>query len=308
VNGKAWPFLVVKPRRYRFRLVNAGNARVYSLSLTSNLSFTQIGSDGGLLDHPQTLTLITVAPAERVDFVIDFALVAGQDVILHNSALVPYPDGDPVFTPPSTRTIMKFKVKKFDADDAPNSPAIPTTLRDADPAVNLTAALLRTFTMIEMADKDDFPIGSLLSNRTWTDPVTETPYLASTEVWEFINLTPDAHPMHIHLVKFKVLNLQAFNLTLYEEGGCDRFEEHYRGPGSCISEPSVAPMAYHAGWKDTVVSLPGHVTRLVLHWSPEYGGEFPFDATAKPGYLWHCHILDHEDNDMMRPIQLLRRS
>lgn len=308
VNGKAWPYLVVKPRKYRFRLVNAGNARVYELSLsTPKTSFVQIGSDGGLLEHPQTLDVITVAPAERVDFIIDFAIVAGEDVILHNSALVPYPDGDPIFTPPSTRSIMKFKVKKFDADDSPNSPAIPQTLREADPVVSIDHALWRTHTMIEMADEDDFPTGSLLSNLTWLDPVTETPYLGSTEVWEFINLTPDAHPMHIHLIKFKVLNLQPFNLTLHEEGGCHRFEEHYRGPGSCISEDSVAPMVYHAGWKDTVVALPGHVTRLVLHWSQEYGGEFPFDATAKPGYLWHCHILDHEDNDMMRPIQLLRR-
>lgn len=307
VNGKAWPYLVVKPRKYRFRLVNAGNARVYEFSLSSpNTSFVQIGSDGGLLEHPQHLDVVTVAPAERVDLIIDFAAVAGENVTLHNAALVPYPDGDPLFTPPSTRSIMQFRVKPFDADDAPNSPLIPENIT-THPVTNITGALVRTHTMIEIADENDFPTGSLLSNFTWRDPVTETPFLGSTEVWEFINLTPDAHPMHIHLIKFKVLNIQAFNLTLYEEGGCDRFETDYRGIGSCITTDSVAPLVNHAGWKDTVVALPGYVTRLALHWTPEYGGEFPFDATAFPGYLWHCHILDHEDNDMMRPISLQRR-
>lgn len=75
-----------------------------------------------------------------------------------------------------------------------------------------------------------------------------------------------------------------------------------------MSEEPVAPMTYHLGWKDTVLALPGMVTRLVVHWSPQSGyGEFPFDAAAAPGYLWHCHILDHEDNAMMRPIQVKRR-
>lgn len=308
VNGKAWPYLVVKPRKYRFRLVNGGNARVFELSLsTHKTGFIQIGTDGGLLEKPMYVSSLIAAPAERLDFIIDFSLVAGEDIILKNSALVPYPDGDPAFTPPSTQSIMKFKVKKFDKDDAPNSPAIPAMLRKPDPVISLENATWRTNTMIEIADEDDFPTGSLLSNLTWMDPVTDIPYLGSTEIWEFINLTPDAHPMHIHLIKFKVLNIQPFNLTLYEEKGCHRFEHSYRGPGSCITEDPLEPKAYHAGWKDTVIALPGYITRLVLHWSPEYGGEFPFDATAKPGYLWHCHILDHEDNDMMRPIQMLRR-
>lgn len=308
VNGKAWPYLVVEPKKYRFRLVNAGNARVYEFSLSSpNATIVQIGSDGGLLEHPHNLPTLTVAPAERADIIIDFAAVAGQNVTLKNAALVPYPDGDPLFTPPSTQSIMQFRVGMMNPNDTMASPPIPENIT-VHPVVNTTGALVRTHTMIEIADANDFPTGSLLSNLTWMDRVTETPFLGSTEIWEFINLTPDAHPMHIHLIKFKVLELQAFNLTLYEEGGCDRFERDYRGPGSCITTDSVPPMMYHAGWKDTVTSLPGYITRLVLHWSPEYGGEFPFDATAAPGYLWHCHILDHEDNDMMRPISLIRRT
>lgn len=122
---------------------------------------------------------------------------------LKNAALVPYPDGDPLFTPPSTQSIMQFRVGMMNPNDTMASPPIPENIT-VHPVVNTTGALVRTHTMIEIADANDFPTGSLLSNLTWMDRVTETPFLGSTEIWEFINLTPDAHPMHIHLIKFKV--------------------------------------------------------------------------------------------------------
>lgn len=313
VNGKAWPYLHVKPRKYRFRLLNAANARFFEFSLNNaKLSFIQIGTDGGLLEKSQTLKKMLVAPAERVDFIIDFSKVPGCEVIMNNSGAAPYPAGDPANSPPSTNAVMKFIVKDehHHPDDETAMAKIPAILREADaPLSSEHVNKRRTKFMFEDDDALGNPTGSYLSNLTWMDPPTETPYVGDTEIWEFINFTPDAHPMHIHLVPFKLINQQPFNLTLWQSGGCTQFNHSYHGPESCFTGPPVGPSPNQVGWKDTIVSLPNHVTRLMLKWTSQRGrnGKFPFDPTSGPGYVWHCHILDHEDNDMMRPIKLYKK-
>lgn len=306
VNGKAWPYIKVAPQKYRIRFLNGANARVFVLSLSHpNLSFIQIGTDGGMLHKSQSLKTLTLAPAERIDCIIDFALAANTEVILNNTGAAPYPSGDPTFSPPSTAAVMKFIVKKSTTH---SSPPVPATVGLPYPALNLKNALVRPLFMVENDDADGNPLESLLSNHTWRDPVTEKPVLGATEIWEFINFTPDAHPMHIHLVEFQALNQQPFDLDLWSDGGCQIFNSTYGENGSCFTSGPVAPSLNQVGWKDTVLSLPGHVTRVVVQWASRDGRPFRFDATAGPGYVWHCHILDHEDNDMMRPIKLVKRS
>ncbi|CAK9271596.1 unnamed protein product [Sphagnum jensenii] len=348
VNGKAWPYVRVQPRMYRLRVVNAANARFFQLSLSDErLSFVQIGTDGGLLDRPQVLSELTIAPAERIDFLIDFALLGrgAHEILLLNSGPAPFPSGDPAFSPPRTKNMMKFFVVKDSPQQRqnpePERARIPAQLRggetedeeDSSAMVKtvpiesfLQEANWRTNFMVEFDDKDDSPTHSLLSNHSWSDPVTEKPVLGATEVWEFINFTPDAHPMHIHLVQFRFLNQQSFNQSLSqttmgmgmgmevgEEGKSCSFHLPFPDPRSCFTEEPRGPAANQVGWKDTIVSWPGNVTRLLLQWTSRDGdgsgsGQFfPFDATAGPGYVWHCHILDHEDNEMMRPIAIQPR-
>ncbi|CAM6023991.1 unnamed protein product, partial [Sphagnum balticum] len=344
VNGKAWPYVRVQPRMYRLRVVNAANARFFQLSLSdSRLSFVQIGTDGGLLDRPQVLSELTIAPAERIDFLIDFALLGSgaHEILLLNSGPAPFPSGDPAFSPPRTKNVMKFFVVKDSPQQRqnpePERARIPAQLTGGETEEDeegssamvktvpiesfLQEANWRTNFMVEFDDKDDSPTHSLLSNHSWSDPVTEKPVLGATEVWEFINFTPDAHPMHIHLVQFRFLNQQSFNQSLSqmtmgmgmemevgEEGKSCSFHLPFPDPRSCFTEEPRGPAANQVGWKDTIVSWPGNVTRLLLQWTSRDGdgsgsGQFfPFDATAGPGYVWHCHILDHEDNEMMRPI------
>jgi hypothetical protein len=106
----------------------------------------------------------------------------------------------------------------------------------------------------------------------WSDPLQTNPALDSTETWELWNWTVDGHPIHLHLVKFKVVNREAFDpLT---------------GTLSGVVNP---PEATEAGWKDTVIAYPGEVTRV----------NATFDIEGL--YVWHCHIVEHEDNEMMVP-------
>jgi spore coat protein A len=113
------------------------------------------------------------------------------------------------------------------------------------------------------------------------EPVTENPTLNSTEIWEIYNETVDAHPIHLHLVTMQLINRQKFNAKIDEENG---------KPTNIrlIGQPQN-PAPDEQGWKDTWVMNPGEVTRVIAK----------FD---RPGlYVWHCHILSHEEHDMMRP-------
>jgi len=296
VNGRVWPYMNVEPRRYRLRVLNGSGARFYRLSLSGGRPFMQIGTDGGYLPAPVWVQQLVLAPAERADLIVDFAgMAVGSAMVMQNDAPTPFPEGDRP-DPRTTGRIMQFRVVALTSADASR---VPEKLDDI--AMLGKPARTRTLTLDEhMGHKG--PLAALLDGKRWTDPVSETPALGETEIWEFANLTADAHPIHLHLVQFQVLGRQAFRADEYEE-----LKRPERGPlEPFLVGPVKPPDPNERGWKDTVRTNPGEVTRILVRFAPMNGGEYSFDATAEPGYVWHCHILEHEDNEMMRPYAIRR--
>lgn len=283
VNGKTWPVLNVEPRKYRFRFLNGSDSRFYKLYLGNTIPFVQIGTDGGLLNTPVSFNQMLLAPGERKDVIIDFSNPAllGQTIILKNNARSPYPMGET----PDPRTvgqIMAFQVS-VPLNGVDNS-VIPAVLRPTPIAVLGNPDNTRQLLLIET--EDDFnrlkpQLGtSALGPLNWDDDITENPMLNALEEWQVINFTPDAHPVHLHLVNYQIVSRQKFNTSRYVPGN----------PASLqlIGQPKF-PTAEESGWKDTAVMYPGEVTRIKAR----------FDLEGL--YLWHCHILSHEDHEMMRP-------
>ncbi|MFD1413683.1 multicopper oxidase family protein [Oceanobacillus jeddahense] len=274
VNGKAWPYLEVEPRKYRFRMLNASNTRSYQLQLDSNITFQQIGSDGGLLRKTVEIEKIGFQPAERIDVIIDFSKAAGQSIALKNDL---GPDADPN---DDTGDIMQFRVTKSlknkDRSSLPQALSVIPSLKQNH------IAGIRYLKLVGSADEFDRPL-LLLDNKHWHDPITENPRLGTTEIWALTNTTNFSHPIHIHLVQFQVLEHQPFDLEQYNRDGKIIF-----------TGPPVAPAANQRGWKDTIEVSAATITRVIAKFAP-YSGEF----------VWHCHILEHEDYDMMRPYMVV---
>jgi len=270
VNGKIMPFLDVEPRRYRFRMLNASNSGFYFLSLTKeNTSsqaetFWQIGSDQGLLAAPVTLEKLFLAPGERADLIMDFASFAGQNLTLRSQAAV----------------AMLFRVA---AGRVVDDSVMPPTLRKITRLNEETAIKTRNLFLADHQDRLGNSHMMLLNGQHWSMPVTERPLLDSTEIWNFINLTDDTHPIHLHLVRFQILDRRPFDLQVYQ------LTKKLVWTG-----PPIPPDANEMGWKDTVRAVPTLVTRIIVKFE------------GYPGrYVWHCHVLEHEDNEMMRPYDIL---
>ena len=357
VNGKSWPYLRVEPRRYRFRVINASNARFYELHVTdprpgaADVPMWQIGTDGGLLDAPAAVSAggsspsLLVAPGERADLVIDFAGSEGTTLTLRNTANGPYPDGDPV-DPETTGQVMQFIVALPHVNAVADGSLDPSRTR----ALRVTpierpappARDTRALTLNEQMGPNG-PIAGFINNTMWRHPTGENCALGATEVWEIINLTGDTHPFHLHLVQFQALSRQDFDVDGYMQvygmpmegmGPPRPYAEVSAATGFKLGgNPDVTPFllgspravdANENGWKDTFRMRPGVVTRVLVRMAPQdasamVGGPvtvgmnlFPFDPSAAmdvpddgfgypggPGYVWHCHILDHEDNEMM---------
>jgi spore coat protein A len=271
VNGKIFPYLEVEPRLYRFRVVNGANARFFHLSLANGQAFQQIGTDQGLLPAPIELKRVTLAPAERADLILDFSASAGEQIILNN-------DG---------RTVMQFRVTKSQHKNSSQktTAALPATLRPVPKIPESAAVQTRNLTLVEVDDAVQRPVTMLLNNAHWNMPVTETPLLDSTEIWNLINLTDDSHPIHLHLVRFQILDRRSIDVSAYWTTGKLKF-----------FGPPIPPEPSEAGWKDTVRADPAMLTRIII----------PF--AGYPGrYVWHCHILEHEDNEMMRPYDVIAK-
>lgn len=297
VNGSTWPYLEVEPRRYRFRLLNGSDSRFVILQFDHpGVEVWQIGADGGFLPEPVLLNdhpypgstggaTVLLGPAERADVIVDFAAAAGASFRLLNLGPdEPFGGGvigvdfDPA-DPGSTGQVMEFRVAAGAVSD-PTTPPQHLQLPAISPlgdATNTQHVSLNE----EVYEPADIPTAALLGRfdpatgedptpLLWSDPITENPAVGATEVWEMRNFTEDAHPIHVHLVQFEVLGREAI------DGG-----------------PSVTgsndPLPWETGFKDTVIAYPGEVTRVKAR----------FDL---PGFfVWHCHILEHEDNEMMRP-------
>jgi len=365
-------------RFYRMWLENMVTA-------TPGPPFWQIGSDGGLLDTPVKLDaaaavplFLVMAPGERTDIIIDFANFAGQTLTLRNNARAPFPKGATV-DPQTVGRIMQFRVGTVVTGNGGVDPSYdPSTLQSprtspivplspAAPAVQRQLTLNEVMGMPQTLNNIAYgggPIEVLVNNTKWAgkDPegnpiprstpdglgnhLTELPTLGSTEVWDVINLTADAHPIHLHLVQFQLVHRQKFNVNKYTKlyegkfpgGGIDPMTDQpypagvfmpaYGPPGKYdnidginaagalggnpditrwLQGPARPPEPNETGWKDTVIMYPGQVTRIVVRWAQQDGGAYfdHFDATSGPGYVWHCHILDHEDNEMMRPYRVV---
>ncbi|CAO2174444.1 unnamed protein product [Urochloa humidicola] len=319
VNGKAWPYLRVRRRRYRFRILNASNARFFRLSLSGGLRFVHVGSDSVYLAKPVSTRKFLLAPSEIADVVIDFAKSSAGAAVLSDDAPAPYP-GDPG-DKAVTVEVMKFLIE--DSAAAATEPAdtssVPSALMRHYPKPNAReAAATRRITMYEYTKNGtDEPTHLYLNARSYMDPVTETPREGTSEVWEVINLTDDNHPLHVHLAVFSVLEQRSLRRV-------DEFRDcmmRQNDAAACGLGRHLAGGRKHVvprqerGWKNVFKVRPSAVTRILVRFkpleaddaaSPEEESRFPFDVTTGPGYVYHCHILDHEDNEMMRPMKIVR--
>ena len=270
VNGKLFPYLEVEPRPYRFRTLNGANARFFHLSLANGQTFHQIGTDQGLLPAPVETKRVILAPAERADLVVDFSSSAGEQIILKNDSV----------------NVMQFRVAKAQSiggNSSQDRNALPSALRPVAKMQESAAVKTRMLTLVEVDDLAQRPVAMLLNNTHWNMPVTENPVLDSTEIWNLINTTDDSHPVHLHLVRFQILDRRSFDVAAYWTTG----KMNYFGP-------AIPPDPSEAGWKDTVRADPAMVTRIIIRFEGFTGR-----------YVWHCHILEHEDNEMMRPYDVI---
>lgn len=274
VNGKAWPYMEVEPRTYRFRILNASNTRTFTLSLNNGGRFIQIGSDGGLLPRSVRTQTISLAPAERYDVLIDFSAFDGEHIILTNGTGC---GGD--VNPDTDANVMQFRVTKpLKGEDTSRKPKYLSAMPDM---TSKRIHNIRTLKLTNTQDKYGRPVLTL-NNKRWHDPVTEAPKLGTTEIWSIINPMGGTHPIHLHLVSFQILDRRPFDLERYNKFG----DIVYTGP-------AVPPPPSEKGWKDTVQAHSGEVIRIAATFAP-YSGR----------YVWHCHILEHEDYDMMRPMDV----
>jgi FtsP/CotA-like multicopper oxidase with cupredoxin domain len=312
VNGRTWPSLSVERRRYRFRFLNGCQSRFLILDFGEipGAEVWQIGNEGGFLAAPVNLTAdhgsrLLMGLAERADVIVDFTNVpTGQHVLMNVGPDEPFGGGVPGIDfepadPDTTGRVMRFDV----VPSATSDPTTPPMYLQLPPIQALTGGASRRLALLEELSEfteppeafEDAPTEAHLgtvdgdpsegpANWTaygWDDEVTENPSVGDTEVWELYNATADAHPMHIHEVLFQVVDRQA--IVVDEEDGSVEV-----APGS---EPSP-PEPWEDGWKDTVIAYPGQVTRMRMRF--EQAGQF----------AWHCHIVEHEDNEMMRPYRI----
>jgi spore coat protein A len=308
VNGKAWPRLSVEPRKYRFRILNGSNSRFYNLKLfehneTSGEAskegppFLQIGNDGGLLSEPVKVSdRLEIGSSQRADVVVDFTDYAGRTLLLHNNAPAKYRGmagiGEGGYEPlPEIMLIdVSDSKNKRDSsqvqDELTQVPNIPADSVDNTRYVTLAPQSDEYGRKRYLLGTEEKPTGHKL-----TDPVTEKPTVGDTEIWSIANLTGMSHPVHLHLVHFQVLGRQSSGD--YE-------------PATDDIEPDVleAPKTYELGWNDVVTVDPGEVVHVIAHFG-EYKGLFS-DRTGD--YMWHCHMMEHEEYDMMRTFRVVSES
>jgi spore coat protein A len=307
VNGNTWPFQTVEQVRYRFRFLNGCQSRFLILNFSSipGVEVWQIGNEGGFLAAPVNLTALgnqlLMGLAERADVIVDFTNVPVGNYVLGNvgpdepfGGGVPGVDFDPSDAG-STGQVMQLRIVPAVAADPTTPPqflVLPAITPLSAATVTRPLALIEKMGEGFEADGEEVegPVEALLgtvtagvwTERLWMDPVTENPALGATEVWEFYNTTGDAHPMHIHETVFEVVNREG--LVLNTDG---EVLQPIQLDGNITSaEP------WESGFKDTVIAYPGQVTRVRLQ----------FNTLGQ--FVWHCHIVEHEDNEMMRPYRI----
>ena len=314
INGKAYPYLDAQPRRYRLRLLNGSNARFYNVRFEVEglpLLFHVIGSEGGLLPEPAAVTSLLISPGERFDVIADFSrLPLGTTILMANDAPAPYPNGGEIELPELMQIRINTPVPKNDPDKSVPAGRLKLPKGLASPSAG--PHKIRDVVLQENPDENDVPIEALLNGLHFEDPVEDVIKAGSMEIWQFINMTGDAHPMHTHLVLFQVVNRQAFDTESYE-ADWQSYLESGRNPAlrpqleDYLEGNPVPPAPEEQGYKDTVKSYPEYVTRIRARFT------LPKNATlgtvdGHPSYgkwVYHCHILEHEENDMMRPFEVI---
>jgi len=330
VNGKMWPNLNVEPTTYRFRLLDGSNARFYNLFFVDKvtkavLPFTQIGTDGGYLAAPAPLTSLTIAPGERADIIVDFSkLPEGTKILMRNNAKAPFPKG----AAPDGSTlgqIMQFTVVS-PTIDTPLPAQLPNPWPITIPAL-IPDTTAKQLTLIEVMGPNNVPAAVLLDGQAWDADPSEVTQVGSTVDWIIVNPTADTHPIHLHLVQFQLVSRQKFDVAGYMaewmlNNGVAMLSPKYlplaqntvnvANLAMYLKGPVMPPAPNELGWKDTVQMNPGEVTIIRVRYAPQdaptvgLGAPTPgvnlysFEPWVGPGYVWHCHILEHEDNEMMR--------
>lgn len=310
VNGTPWPVMDVEPRKYRFRLLNGSDSRFYVLQLDTGGGILVVGTELGLLPAAVEVERLPFAPGERYDIVLDFTGMAGATVtVLNNSTdgafrgfgtgtgpttVVTNRPTDPALgrptNPDSTGKLMQFRVSRPLSRVKNATVAAGTPLGPALPKLSTTRTRgVMAFHGTDGQGRGMEMLGSLAEGTAmWDDPVTEVVTKGTTEIWEFYNTGPVAHPIHLHLVDFQVLDRASFTYTSMPMPMSDG------GTGAMITITGTGtprpPELYEVGRKDTVICYPGEVTRFIAN----------FDRAGH--YVWHCHILHHEDHMMMRPL------
>jgi spore coat protein A, manganese oxidase len=287
VNGKVWPYLDVEPRMYRLRILNGCNARILDLDI-GGATFWQIGAEGGLFDVPVPVDELVLAPAERADVLVDFSQFAGRTLVLKN-----HKPQKPVMTPaPPLEQVMQIRVGT--TVTRPGPATIPSSLPGR--RANLPEPVRTRYITLNEIDVDEPGWYLNLSGLRFDDAATETPRAGDVEDWVYVNLTGDTHPMHMHLVTFQVVGRTPFDAEAYEAAyGTDEGVPGGIDPAPFATGPMLPPAPEERGFKDTVKANPGCFTTIRAKF------ELPAGVSAPQTYVHHCHIVEHEDNDMMRP-------
>jgi FtsP/CotA-like multicopper oxidase with cupredoxin domain len=307
-NGNTWPFHVVEQRRYRLRFLNGCQSRFLILDFSGipGVQVWQIGNEGGYLAAPVNLSddhggHLLLGPAERADLLVDFSDVpVGAHVLGNLGPDEPFGGGVPgvdfpVADPESTGRVLEFRVVPATQPDPTTPPqflVLPPITALPQETQSRPLALIERMGMGHDVNGDpvEGPVEALLGEvidgvtveRLWMDPVTENPAVGSTEIWEFVNTTGDAHPMHVHEVAFEVVNREGLVLT----------DDDDVAVPITLDGIVTPPEPWESGFKDTVIAYPGQVTRV----------RASFDQPGQ--FVWHCHIVEHEDNEMMRPYRI----
>jgi bilirubin oxidase len=298
VNGNTWPVLEVEPRRYRFRILDMDNFRTYQLKIvrgdptvrpgTIAVPTWVIGADGGLMPQAQPLhtsnTAIFMITTERVDLIVDFSGEAvGNELFLINDGVT----GDsstPLNDVNNVGQIMKFKVVPLQGQDntlPPDQLPLPPRRVLGPPTETHRISFNVLENQFAAGQQKRFQLGSLDAAgvnhlELWSDPISQTVTNGDTALWEVWNMpgVGGGHALHIHLVEFQIKEREQLDANGQPTG-------------------TLIPLRpWELGEKDTHFAPPRSITRFIA----------PFDHVSR--FIYHCHFVDHEDHEMMRPFRV----
>jgi FtsP/CotA-like multicopper oxidase with cupredoxin domain len=275
-----------------------------------------IGTDGGYKNTAETVTSWQMGVTERTDVLIDFSNIpVGTKIVLQNTARVPQPIG-PLPDPNTDGTVMQFTV--VNSVSVPPK-VVPNDLGQQVPPLTPDRPTRRLIQNVE-ADDQGRVLQAELDGQLFHELTTELPTIGSTEDWQFINLTPLDHNKHVHLIQFQLIDRTPFDRPAYlaawtAANGNPPFDHPTLklDPAPFFTGPPEAPHPEDNGWKDTIFTPVDHVTRIRIRWaiqSPAPGNlvginTFPINPLFGIGFVWHCHLVEHEDNEMMRPLTVI---